>query len=234
MFKQKKKNYSNIDWKLPLIVALLCIFGLVILYSATLSMHSTKYIKTQIIATILGILLIGVLTLMDFDLIKKLSIPLYVLGNALLVLTLIKGVGGTEWGADSWLRIGSISFQPSEFMKIILILSLALMIEKYHERINEPKVLLELLIFVGSGAASSWSINNLGRKIAREDFSPGFFVKHFVKDMGIALAEARKMGIALPGLALVEQLYVAAMAQGFENMGTQALYNALLAMSPAR
>ena len=147
LFKQKKKNYSSIDWKLPLIVALLCIFGLVILYSATLSMHSTKYIKTQIIATILGILLIGVLTLMDFDLIKKLSIPLYVLGNALLVLTLIKGVGGTEWGADSWLRIGSISFQPSEFMKIILILSLALMIEKYHERINEPKVLLGLLIF---------------------------------------------------------------------------------------
>ena len=49
--------------------------------------------------------------------------------------------------ADSWLRIGSISFQPSEFMKIILILSLALMIEKYHERINEPKVLLGLLIF---------------------------------------------------------------------------------------
>ena len=42
---------------------------------------------------------------------------------------------------------------------------------------------------IGSGAASSWSINNLGRKIAREDFSPGFFVKHFVKDMGIALAE---------------------------------------------
>ncbi len=87
---------------------------------------------------------------------------------------------------------------------------------------------------IGSGAASSWSINNLGRKIAREDFSPGFFVKHFVKDMGIALAEARKMGIALPGLALVEQLYVAAMAQGFENMGTQALYSALLAMSPVR
>ena len=87
---------------------------------------------------------------------------------------------------------------------------------------------------IGSGAASSWSINNLGRKIAREDFSPGFFVKHFVKDMGIALAEARKMGIALPGLALVEQLYVAAIAQGFENMGTQALYSALLAMSPVR
>lgn len=80
---------------------------------------------------------------------------------------------------------------------------------------------------IGSGAAGSWSINNLGRKIAKDDYDPGFFIKHFVKDMGIALAEARKMGIALPGLALVEQLYVAAMAQGLENMGTQGLFVAL-------
>ncbi len=80
---------------------------------------------------------------------------------------------------------------------------------------------------IGSGAAGSWSINNLGRRIAKDDYNPGFFIKHFVKDMGIALAEARRMGIALPGLALVEQLYVAAMAQGLENMGTQALYRAL-------
>jgi len=80
---------------------------------------------------------------------------------------------------------------------------------------------------IGSGAAGSWSINNLGRKIAKDDYDPGFFIKHFVKDMGIALAEARKMGIALPGLALVEQLYVAAMAQGLENLGTQGLFIAL-------
>ena len=80
---------------------------------------------------------------------------------------------------------------------------------------------------IGSGAAGSWSINNLGRRIAKGDYDPGFFIKHFVKDMGIALSEARKMGIALPGLALVEQLYVAAMAQGLDNMGTQGLYIAL-------
>lgn len=80
---------------------------------------------------------------------------------------------------------------------------------------------------IGSGAASSWSINNLGRKVANGDYAPGFFIKHFVKDMGIALAEAKRMKIALPGLALVEQLYVAAMAQGLENLGTQGLYLAL-------
>ncbi len=84
---------------------------------------------------------------------------------------------------------------------------------------------------IGSGAAGSWSINNLGRRIAKDDFDPGFFVKHFVKDMGIALAEARKMRIALPGLALVEQLYIGAMSQGLENRGTQALFLALKSMN---
>jgi len=85
----------------------------------------------------------------------------------------------------------------------------------------------DVIDVIGSGAAGSWSINNLGRRIAKDDYDPGFFIKHFVKDMGIALAEAKRMRIALPGLALVEQLYVAAMAQGLENMGTQALYLAL-------
>ncbi len=83
---------------------------------------------------------------------------------------------------------------------------------------------------IGSGAASSWSINNLGRRIAAGDFEPGFFVEHFVKDMGIALAESRKMGIMLPGLALVEQLYLGVMAQGLARKGTQALYLALQTM----
>jgi len=87
---------------------------------------------------------------------------------------------------------------------------------------------------IGSGAAGSWSINNLGRRIAKDDYDPGFFIKHFVKDMGIALSEAKKMGIALPGLALVEQLYVGAMGQGLENMGTQALFIALKKMSAAK
>ncbi len=80
---------------------------------------------------------------------------------------------------------------------------------------------------IGSGAASSWSINNLGRRIARGDMAPGFMIRHFVKDMGVALAEAKRMGIALPGLALVEQFYEAALAQDLGDRGTQALYEVI-------
>jgi len=84
---------------------------------------------------------------------------------------------------------------------------------------------------IGKGAASSWCINTLGRRIADGDFDPGFYIKHFVKDMGIALEESRRMRLSLPGLALVHQFYVAAMAMGWENLGTQGLYKVLEAMS---
>ena len=80
---------------------------------------------------------------------------------------------------------------------------------------------------VGGGAAASWSLNNLGPRIIARNFEPGFFVEHFIKDMGIALDEARRMNLALPGLALANQLYVALRAQGYGRKGTQALLLAL-------
>lgn len=82
----------------------------------------------------------------------------------------------------------------------------------------------EVIDVIGKGAASSWSINNMGRRMVKRDFDPGFFIKHFVKDMGIGLAEAKRMNIAMPGLSLAHQFYVAAMAMGLENLGTQGLY----------
>jgi 3-hydroxyisobutyrate dehydrogenase len=80
---------------------------------------------------------------------------------------------------------------------------------------------------IGKGAAGSWSINNLGPRIAAGDYAPGFMVDHFVKDMGIALDEAAVAGFSLPGLALVRQLYIAVKAQGHGQSGTQALILAL-------
>ena len=84
---------------------------------------------------------------------------------------------------------------------------------------------------VGSGAAGSWSLNNLGPRIIKGNFDPGFFVEHFIKDMGIALAESRRLGLSMPGLALAEQLYQAVAAQGYARNGTQALMLALARLS---
>lgn len=86
---------------------------------------------------------------------------------------------------------------------------------------------LAVIETVSSGAAGSWGIANLGPRIARRDFAPGFFVEHFIKDMGLALREAERMKLELPGLALAERLYRALAAQGHGRDGTQALILAL-------
>lgn len=88
----------------------------------------------------------------------------------------------------------------------------------------DPRRVLES---VGGGAAGSWSVSNLAPRILDDNFDPGFFVEHFIKDMGIALAEAERMQLALPGLALAKQLYEALRAQGGARLGTQGLYLAL-------
>jgi 3-hydroxyisobutyrate dehydrogenase len=84
---------------------------------------------------------------------------------------------------------------------------------------------------VGGGAAGSWSLANYAPRMLRGDFEPGFFVEHFVKDMEIALAEARRLNLALPGLALAHELYLALKAQGGARKGTQALLLALARLS---
>ena len=84
---------------------------------------------------------------------------------------------------------------------------------------------------VAAGAAGSWSLSNLGPRIIANNFDPGFFVEHFIKDMGIALDEAKRMDLALPGLALAHQLYISLKANGHGRDGTHALLLALAEMS---
>jgi 3-hydroxyisobutyrate dehydrogenase len=80
---------------------------------------------------------------------------------------------------------------------------------------------------IRGGAAACWSLDNYAPRILRRDFDPGFFVEHFIKDMGLALAEAQRMQLSLPGLALVHQLYILTQARGHGRLGVQALALAL-------
>lgn len=87
--------------------------------------------------------------------------------------------------------------------------------------------LQQVLDTISGGAAGSFSLTYYAPKVLAGDMKPGFYVEHFVKDMEIALDECRRMGISLPGLALVHQLYRALMAQRGGRDGTQALIRAL-------
>jgi 3-hydroxyisobutyrate dehydrogenase len=88
-----------------------------------------------------------------------------------------------------------------------------------------------MLSSISGGAAGCWTLNNLAPRIVNRDFEPGFYVEHFIKDMGIALKEAEAMGLALPGLALVKQLYLSVEALGYGRKGTQALILAIEKMA---
>ena len=84
---------------------------------------------------------------------------------------------------------------------------------------------------VAGGAAGSWSLSNLGTRMIAGNFDPGFFVEHFVKDMGIALTEADRMGLTLPGLHLARDLYNRLLTADKGRLGTQSLILALAEMS---
>ena len=86
---------------------------------------------------------------------------------------------------------------------------------------------LAVIDAIGAGAAGSWAINNLGARVVQRDFAPGFMIEHMAKDLGIALGEAERLGLELPGLALAERLYAALNARGHGRDGTQALILAL-------
>ncbi|WP_255520108.1 NAD(P)-dependent oxidoreductase [Fictibacillus sp. 23RED33] len=80
---------------------------------------------------------------------------------------------------------------------------------------------------IESGAAGSWNLSNLGPRILKGDFAPGFYVKHFIKDMNIALKSAEEMGLLTPGLQLAKKLYDELAEMGEEDSGTHALYKRL-------
>lgn len=146
MFNIKKKNLKELDLILLFATLILSIYGLVILYSAYGG--DFEAIKTQIGATILGFLLIAVLCTIDLEVLKRFYRWIYGIGLGLLIITLIFGRGLDEWGAKSWVYIGSFSFQPSEFVKVGLIFAFAAYLDRYKYEINEPKRLIQALVFV--------------------------------------------------------------------------------------
>ena len=147
MFNSNKKAFKKFDYTLFITTVILCVFGLIMLYSATLSFNTLSYIKSQSIATAIGFVILILLVLLDYQFLGKIYIPIYLVCNLILVAVLIFGFGEDQWGARSWLKIGPVVFQPSEFVKVGLIISLSKFIDDRKEIINEPVTLLKILAF---------------------------------------------------------------------------------------
>ena len=90
----------------------------------------------------------------------------------------------------------------------------------------------KVIDLIGKGAAGCWSINQLGPRILKGDWKPGFYIKHFLKDMRIAIEDSERMGLKLKGLALAKKFYSMSEAYDFEKDGTQALMKILRSLNP--
>lgn len=145
MSNKRKGLWKRFDFTLLFTVVILSIFGLVILSSATAGEGSLGYLKSQGAALILGLVSIVILVFINYETLGKFYLPIYIFSNLLLLAVLV--MGDKAKGAQSWIAFGPIRFQPSEFVKIGVIISLSKFIEKNHEKINQFFTLIKVLIF---------------------------------------------------------------------------------------
>lgn len=144
MFDINKKDFRRIDFLLLISVIGLVIIGLIVLRSAILPNDGN--IKSQVIATLMGLLSFVIIYFLDFDLFKKIRWFLYILIIGALGATMFLGVGSDQWGANLWINIGSFSLQPSELVKVILILFLAAFIDKNKAEVNNLSFIIKYFV----------------------------------------------------------------------------------------
>jgi rod shape determining protein RodA len=149
MFKKDNK-LKRFDFILFLTTIILSIYGFIIINSATMSKlsGSEPYLKTQIVAFVLGLGVLFVLMFIDYEIYGSFYIPIYGITVALLIYVLINPVSASEWGdVRSWIAIGPVSFQPSELAKFGVIISVSKYIDINKENLNNPAVLIKVLVF---------------------------------------------------------------------------------------
>lgn len=144
--KIKKRSFKRLDFTLLLTVLLICIYGIVMIHSATLTIPKSKHVKVQTVATIIGFIAILIVILLDYQFLGNMHIPIYIVSVGLLLATHFFGFGSAKWGSDSWLKIGPVVFQPAEFAKVGLIIFLSKYIDDNKHSINEPLTLIKILV----------------------------------------------------------------------------------------
>lgn len=143
---------KKIDWLLFCVTAMLSIFGIIIIYSATRTLETNTNVIVQSGAFAVGTVILFAVCFFDYEQLKSLIKPIYIFSVVILIAVLLFGISGS-WGARSWIRFGSIGIQPSEIAKVCFIITFAYHLSKVEDNINKIIVLigllLHLLIIVG-------------------------------------------------------------------------------------
>ncbi|ABW19610.1 rod shape-determining protein RodA [Alkaliphilus oremlandii] len=190
---------KKMDFGLIVVVLLICIIGVVVVGSATYSLGSERYIKTQVISIVLGIMAIVVIMLFDYNTFAKMYVPIYIVCNAMLLAVFVFGKGSEDWGAQRWIRFGSFGFQPSDFAKIGIIICLAKMLDDNKDNLHRPQVIFKVLLFAGFPMVLILMQPDLGTTLIFASFVFGMLFVAGLKYKYILIAMAT--GVVLTPLA---------------------------------
>lgn len=151
--KLSRRDWNSIvtrefDWFLFVLTLIITVSGIMMVYSATRTTGSNSNVIVQSAAMCIGIALMFVICFFDYEQFENLVKYIYLFALLILILVLIFGTSG-DWGARSWIRIGSIGFQPAEFAKICFLLTFSYHLSKVDDKINSIKVLAGLILHLG-------------------------------------------------------------------------------------
>ncbi len=167
------KLIKKIDYGLIAIVLIISIMGVVMITSATHTLGYERFIRTQVVSIIMGLIAIILILFIDYNTLAKLYIPIYICSNLLLVAVIFFGTGMERWGANRWIRIGGFQFQPSDFAKIGVIISLAKILDDNKDSMHKISTLLKIFIFVGVPMVLIYAQPDLGTAMSFAFFSLG-------------------------------------------------------------
>ncbi len=142
---ERSVTEKKTDWPLIIVTMCLSVFGIIVIYSATRTLDTNTNVIVQSISFAIGIGLLVLLQRFDYEQFKNMIKPIYIISVLMLVAVLIFGITG-DWGARSWIRIGSIGIQPSEFAKICFIITFSYHLSMVEEDINKPLVIFGLIL----------------------------------------------------------------------------------------
>lgn len=140
-----RDSLRNVDFFLIILTVLAAVFGIVMISSATGS-NPTRYVAMQSAALIIGLVGIVIINILDYDYLARLSKYIYIGCVALLVLVLIPKIGSVQNGARSWFRLGPLSFQPAEIVKVGFVITFSKHLSDAGSSLNKPKVLWKVLL----------------------------------------------------------------------------------------
>ncbi|KXZ39411.1 cell elongation-specific peptidoglycan biosynthesis regulator RodA [Alkalithermobacter thermoalcaliphilus JW-YL-7 = DSM 7308] len=185
------KLLKKLDMGLIFIVAAICILGLVMIVSATvekevmkqiilqgnlrqaLAQGTLRHVVVQAGSLLMGVGVILIVLMIDYNVLAKHYMLIYIISNILAAATLVFGTGKEQWGANRWIRIGGFGFQPSDFVKIGIIIALAKLVADNKDSINNPYVLGKIIAFVGLPTLLILRQPDLGTSMAFVTFTFG-------------------------------------------------------------